>query len=438
MRRNRGALLRHGSLFSGIGGFDLGFERAGWECRWQVEPEPFCQAILETHWPSVQRFSDVRDAGSHNLEKVDCITAGVPCQDVSVAGKRAGLAGERTGLFYEFARILQELRPAWFVFENVPGLFSSNRGRDFAEILRVLMAECRYGVSWRVLDSRYFNVAQRRKRVFIVGRFGKPCPAEILFEPESGEGNSAQGRKAWADIAVPLTSGPGVTGNRPGRRREDDFNIVRQAISAKWSKGHSGPAGDECHNVVLANALRESDGHHGRSSPRGDGCDNIFAIQDVRGGTRDRIDSGQGIGISDSGPMYTLSKTEQHAVAFDTTQITSRENRSNPQPGDAYHPLAAGAHAPAIAYALRKDPGGIGQGHNTNFITATLNSGGNDGGFRTEPGEHLVCTAPDSDGVREFASLPKGMDSPRYRALGNAVTASVAEWIGRRMMLIAQ
>ena len=119
--------------------------------------------------------------------------AGVPCQDVSVAGKRHGLAGKRTGLFYEFARILKGLRPYWFVFENVPGLLSSNQGRDFAEILRVLMVECGYGVCWRVLDSQFFGVAQRRRRVFIVGHLGKPCPPEILFESTGGSGGSVMG-----------------------------------------------------------------------------------------------------------------------------------------------------------------------------------------------------------------------------------------------------
>src|SRR5579864_8857701 len=180
--------MKVGSLFSGIEGFGLGFEKAGWEIAWQVEQEPFCNAVLKTHWPAVQRFTDIRRVGRDVLSPVDCITAGVPCQDVSVAGRRAGLKGERTGLFYEFARILQELRPTWFVFENVPGLFSSNKGRDFAEVLRILMVECGYGVSWRVLDSRYFNVAQRRERVFIVGCFGKPCPAQILFERASSAG----------------------------------------------------------------------------------------------------------------------------------------------------------------------------------------------------------------------------------------------------------
>lgn len=181
--------MKIGSLFTGIGGFDLGFEQAGWETLWQVEMEPFCNKVLKVRFPKAERYGDIQDCyglyaekkRKHYLGGVDLICAGVPCQDVSVAGKRAGLAGERTGLFFEFARILRELRPAWFVFENVPGLLSSNHGRDFAEVLRVLMVECGYGVCWRVLDSQFFGVAQRRRRVFIVGCFGKPCPAESAF-----------------------------------------------------------------------------------------------------------------------------------------------------------------------------------------------------------------------------------------------------------------
>src|SRR3990167_7303667 len=151
--------VEFGSLFSGIGGLDLGLERAGMRCKWQVEIDDWRRKQLERHWPDIQKFSDVREIGKHNLKPVNLICAGVPCQDVSVAGKRAGLQGKRTGLFYEFARILEEFRPAWFLFENVPGLFSSNQGRDFAEILQILMVECGYGVSWRVLDSRFFGVS---------------------------------------------------------------------------------------------------------------------------------------------------------------------------------------------------------------------------------------------------------------------------------------
>lgn len=316
--------MKAGSLFSGIGGFDLGFEQCGIFTAWQVEQDKDCRQILTQRFPGASRFDDVRTVGSHNLEPVDILTAGVPCQDVSVAGKRAGLAGERTGLFYEFARILQELRPSWFVFENVPGLFSSNNGRDFAEVLRVLMVECGYGVCWRVLNSQFFGVAQRRRRVFIVGRFGRPCPAEVLFESDRSVRNFTTREEKGSDLAASLTSGSGRVGSRGA---DDGANIVRQAISSKWSKGSSGPAGDEHHNLVAA----------------------------------------------------------------------------------------------------------------------TLNSGGNAGGFRPEPGEHLVSPTPDAFGVRTPAGFPnwldyhtlinpKGQDSRRYRMLGNAVTVTVARWIGQRIV----
>ena len=187
--------ISHGSLFSGIGGFDCGFERAGAETKWQVEIDPFCLAVLKTRFPKVKRFTDVKEVGKHNLEPVDVISGGFPCQDLSTAGKRGGLSASRSVLFFEFARIIGELQPRWIVVENVPGLFSSNQGKDFRTVIETL-CELGYGVAWRVLDSQFFGVAQRRRRVFIVGRFGKPCPAEVLFASESGAGDSPQGRKA--------------------------------------------------------------------------------------------------------------------------------------------------------------------------------------------------------------------------------------------------
>lgn len=256
--------LRHGSLFAGIEGFGKGLEdTGGFETVWQVEQEPFCLSVLESRFPNAQRFTDVRTVGKHNLPTVDIITAGVPCQDVSVAGKRAGLSGERTGLFYEFARILQELRPSWFVFENVPGIFSSNNGRDFAEVLRVLMVECGYGVSWRVLNSQYFGVAQRRRRVFIVGSLGRPCPPEILFEFSSGVRNSEASKETREGIAAPLTHGSGVTGNAPGRRREDDINIVVSRDSVPKTAG--GCVTDLTDNLQPVGALEAGFGCRGYS-----------------------------------------------------------------------------------------------------------------------------------------------------------------------------
>ena len=180
--------MKFGSLFTGVGGFDLGFEQAGMKCEWQVEFDKNCQNILRKHWSETELFDDVRTVGKHNLKSVDVICGGFPCQDVSIAGKRAGLAGERSGLWSEFARIIDELEPNWVVIENVPGLLSSNRGRDFATVIRWL-AERGYGVAWRILDSQYFGVAQRRRRVFIVGSFGSGSASEILFERENAQKN---------------------------------------------------------------------------------------------------------------------------------------------------------------------------------------------------------------------------------------------------------
>jgi DNA (cytosine-5)-methyltransferase 1 len=193
--------LRYLSLFSGIGGFDLGFDRAGMECAGQVEYDEKAAAVLERHWPGVKRMSDVMEVRGDEFGTVDVICGGFPCQDLSVAGRRAGLAGKRSGLWFEFHRIIDSVKPGIVVIENVPGLLSSNGGRDFAVILRGLV-ECGYGVAWRVLDAKYFGVPQRRRRVFIVGSLGDGRAAEILFERERGAGNIAAGRGAGAELAL--------------------------------------------------------------------------------------------------------------------------------------------------------------------------------------------------------------------------------------------
>src|SRR5215510_9060927 len=115
-------MLTFGSLFAGIGGIDLGLERAGMECRWQVEIDPFCRQILAKHWPEVKRYDDIRKLAASDLEPVDLMAGGFPCQDLSQAGKRAGIEGTRSGLWFEFARLVRGLRPRYVLIENVPGL----------------------------------------------------------------------------------------------------------------------------------------------------------------------------------------------------------------------------------------------------------------------------------------------------------------------------
>jgi len=159
--------MKFGSLFSGIGGFDLGFERAGMECSWQVEIDDACNKVLEKHWPLVKRYKDVREVGKHNLEPVDVICGGFPCQDVSLAGDRLGLNGKRSTLWSEFFRIICEINPKWVVAENVFGLLSSDNGKFFGNILGDL-ATIGFDAEWQVLPAQKFGAPHRRERIYIV------------------------------------------------------------------------------------------------------------------------------------------------------------------------------------------------------------------------------------------------------------------------------
>jgi DNA (cytosine-5)-methyltransferase 1 len=157
------AVLTVGSLFSGIGGIDLGLERAGMEVRWQVEIEDYPTKVLEKHWPDVKRYRDIRDVGKHNLEPVDLICGGFPCQDISLAGKGAGLEGDRSGLWWEFHRIISELRPRYILAENVSALLI----RGGVTVLGSL-ATLGYDASWDCIPAAAVGAPHRRDRLFIV------------------------------------------------------------------------------------------------------------------------------------------------------------------------------------------------------------------------------------------------------------------------------
>lgn len=176
-----------GSLFAGIGGFDVGFENAGYRTAWQVELNPINRAVLADRFPHARQFEDVRECGSHNLSTVDVITAGFPCQDISIAGCREsnratrGLQGERSGLFWEVIRILKETQPRWVVLENVVNLLAINDCQDFETVIRAL-ADCGYVGFWRVLNAQYFGVPQQRRRVFLVAGYRRMPPIQFLAD----------------------------------------------------------------------------------------------------------------------------------------------------------------------------------------------------------------------------------------------------------------
>lgn len=206
-----GAGLTLGSLFAGIGGFDLGFERAGWRTAWQVEINARNRAVLNDRFPDAELFEDVRYCGKRNLPWVDCITAGFPCQDISISGSssgkenRKGLGGGRSGLFHEAVRIIGEIQPAWVVLENVPALLHSNDCADFEVVINCL-AERGYLGFWRVLNARYFGVPQNRRRIFLVAGLGRYPSLEFLADAAPvepipcafGEGAELRSADEWA------------------------------------------------------------------------------------------------------------------------------------------------------------------------------------------------------------------------------------------------
>jgi DNA (cytosine-5)-methyltransferase 1 len=175
--------MKIASFFSGIGGIDLGMERAGMEIKFQCEILDFGRKVLKKHWPNIDVANDITKVTGDMVPDVDIFVGGFPCQDLSEAnqGKRKGLKGERSGLFYNYAELIKEKQPRWVFIENVPGLLNSKEGRDFNAVLTEL-DELGYCVAWRVLDAKYFGTPQRRRRTYIVASRGTPGAIEVLFE----------------------------------------------------------------------------------------------------------------------------------------------------------------------------------------------------------------------------------------------------------------
>ena len=199
------------SLFAGVGGFDLALERAGVKVVASVEWDKKAQDVLRRHFPESTIFGDISGVTGEQLiaagfePRNGIITGGFPCQDLSVAGRRAGLGGSRSGLFWEICRLLDETRAQNFILENVPGLLSSNEGADMAVVLEALV-ERGYRIAYRVLDAKHFGVPQRRRRVFIVGSLGdRGATPEQILDIVQGRGKyiekSKQQKKRVATIA---------------------------------------------------------------------------------------------------------------------------------------------------------------------------------------------------------------------------------------------
>src|SRR5690606_16106889 len=263
--------MRYLSVCSGIEAATVAWQPLGWRPAAFSEIEAFPSAVLAHHYPDVPNLGDMTNFRSWPDAAIDLLVGGTPCQSFSVAGLRKGLDDPRGNLALTYLAIAERYRPRWLVWENVPGVLSSNGGRDFGAFLGGL-AELGYGWAYRVLDAQYFGVAQRRRRVFVVGHLGDwRAAAAVLFERDSLSGNPAPrreaGKGASADVAPSLTaSGRGV--ERTGETRGQD-PVVAMCLNAKAGSLHVGqtPA------VAMSVALRGRDG--GATAELGDdlaGC----------------------------------------------------------------------------------------------------------------------------------------------------------------------
>ena len=372
---------RFAELFAGGGGLSLGLERAGWECVFHAENAPGPRAILRHRWPNVPLHGDVVAlSGGRKMKrwlrakyagKIDLLSGGSPCQDLSVAGKRAGLSGARSSLFFRQMRLWKILGADLCLWENVDGARSSNRGQDFAAVLSAFVGGTvpvpadgwsRAGVvrgpagvaAWRVLDAQFFGVPQRRRRVFVLGtRTGSVDPAEVLSLAEGVRGDSSARREAregtaaaaGRGTAVPLLeigkrTGVSTTDVRAGSGIGDDgdpmFTLQASAqhgvVAFDWQNSDS--MGMECRS-------ESSDSLRTKSVPA------VLAFNVKQDGA-----DAEAIAPT----LLAMPHDQSHAngggqlgvVAFDTTQITHPKNRSNPQLGDPCHPLAAAGHAPVV------------------------------------------------------------------------------------------
>ncbi|WP_343292961.1 DNA cytosine methyltransferase [Vandammella animalimorsus] len=265
--------MKYLSVCSGIEAASVAWRPLGWEAVAFSEIEPFPCALLKHHYPNVPNWGDMTHFQEWPDASIDLLCGGTPCQSFSLAGLRKGLDDPRGNLMLTFGAIAARYRPRWLVWENVPGVLSSNQGRDFGAFLG-LLAQLGYGFAYRILDAQYVRVQshpravpQRRRRVFVVGHSGGQWQraAAVLFERESLRGHPAPRRKAGQSVAVSptLRSGGNRTGgNRPPGTDVDTCDslipeIVSQAMASKWANGTSGPAGDEHHNLLPVLAFPE-------------------------------------------------------------------------------------------------------------------------------------------------------------------------------------
>lgn len=417
--------MRYLSLFSGIEAASVAWYPLGWECCAVAEIEPFPCAVLRHHYPGVPNLGDITKITHEQiavLGKIDLVVGGFPCQDVSVAGKRAGMKNEdgsttRSGLFFDAMRIIEWIGPRWVVIENVPGLFSSNGGRDFADVVGE-MAGCQFDVpaggwinsgvavgplglvEWTVLDAQYHGLAQRRRRVFLVRDSGNWSDRPPLFlEPYRLQGHPAPRREAGQRPAPTIsarTQGGGGLGT--------DFDLDGGLIPV--------PHAD------TSPALKARDGKGPSSDGDGDGAILIPMLAHEPIAFDCKVSGQNGFGVGEiASTMRSMGRSGSHqsggghlAVAFEPGSIARHAGPSGEQEAVSTLRADMGDNQPAVRIGMHVR--------------------------RITPREcERLQGFPDDYTLIPYRGKPSAA-GPRYKALGNSMAVPVMHWLGKRIQLV--
>jgi len=472
--------MKYGSVCSGIEAASVAWHDLGFEPQWFSEIEQFPSEVLKHRFPTVPNLGDMTTINQNPIadeRPIDLLVGGTPCQSFSVAGLRKGLADPRGNLMLTFLSIADKFRPKWVVWENVPGVLSSNGGKDFGTFLGAL-GELGYGFAYRVLDAQHFGVAQRRRRVFVVGYLGDwRVAAAVLFESESLQGNTKPSRKKREEVASNAQGSVGEAG---------DVSCVggnlSPTVTSKWMKGYGGPSGsNETGNMVYAQPI---------------GVD--LYNQSITGDTFQTVSTR--INASTTGGVMEFSAVAQPiAYSFDALSSNSMKS-SNPNSGcrtvDVAKTLDTATPEPSknqggiaiaqpIAFKVRGGCEGGGKGYLgqeeqaftistmqdqqiaqplyyeshpqdsrvngpkdvADTVSANYGMGGGNTPLVQQPMAIRRLTPKECERLQGFpddwTKIPyrnkeadQCPDGPRYKACGNSMAVPVMRWIGERINLI--
>jgi len=462
--------MKYLSVCSGVEAATVAWHGLGWSPVAFSDIEKFPSEVLAYHYPNVPNLGDMTKYKEWNLNgSIDLLVGGTPCQSFSVAGLRKGLEDPRGNLMLTYVGILDKFRPKWCVWENVPGVLSSNRGRDFGSFLGALV-ELGYGFSYRVLDAQYFGVPQRRRRVFVVGCLGDwVSPAKVLFESESLRRNNPKSKGKKQNSPAFTSSSFGGYGEGVGTIRasggdlgggsetlvttgsgKNVFGTLQASAADKqWLGNQEAFTGD--YHIVSRTQVYENHPTDSRVKEMGDTCTTVLARWGTGGGNvpialaentigRKPENGGNGDGFTEDGPMYTLNATGVHGVAYGFEPgIAKREGSPARFVEDGTPTLRAnmGDNQTATAYAVDVYNQAI-----DGNVTATLTQAC--GGTNTS-GPKLMqqmavrrLTPVECERLQGFPDdytniKPKCPDGPRYKAMGNSMAVPVMRWIGKRI-----